>query len=218
MKKLLAVLALTVVIAGAAFAATGPSYSGGLSAADGGLITTGTWADPSNPATLDWTVTYIGGLWDYSYTLSVYGMDVSHAIIEVSPEFTVGDLFNPYLNGTEWTNIGIDNFEPGPGNPNMPGDIYGLKFDATNGTFVTIDFQSDRAPVWGDFYAKDGATDGVFSTLYNSGFTAADPTAPAANGSLDGHLLRPDAVVPEPGTLAGLIVLGGLLPAMRRRR
>ncbi|MHB1191090.1 MAG: PEP-CTERM sorting domain-containing protein, partial [Armatimonadota bacterium] len=93
--------------------------------------------------------------------------------------------------------------------------------DETSGTVLALNFRSDRAPVWGDFYAKDGKTDGVYNTLYNSGFADDDPIAPATNGSLDGHLLRPDTTsdpVPEPGTLVGFITLGGSLLAMRRRR
>ncbi|HOF18463.1 MAG TPA: PEP-CTERM sorting domain-containing protein, partial [Phycisphaerae bacterium] len=44
-----------------------------------------------------------------------------------------------------------------------------------------------------------------------------DPSAPAANGSLNFHILVPDSVVPEPGTLS-LLALGAAGLWNRRRK
>ena len=58
----------------------------------------------------------------------------------------------------------------------MPGPVHGIKFEAAGGadlTTATLSFDSDRVPVWGDFYAKGGQ-----GTLWNTGFLTADPTDP----------------------------------------
>ena len=84
-------------------------------------------------------------------------------------------------------------------------------------TTLTVSFDSDRAPVWGDFYAKNGTdTEGTDIYLYNSGFSIADPLVPAASGSEQNHLLVPDTVaVPAPGAVflgsVGLSLAGYLL-------
>lgn len=102
----------------------------------------------------------------------------------------------------------------------MPGDLYGTKFDDTGGTTFTVEFTSNRLPVWGDFYAADGQAGGEgLNQFWNSGFLAIDPLLPPSDGSLDGHILRPDSYIPEPSTMAmlalGLMTLG---VAVRRRR
>ena len=115
---------------------------------------------------------------------------------------------------------GLANYDAdsnGKSNPMMPGEIYGIKFEAPyveNAQHITLSFYCDRAPTWGDFYAKDGK--GVLA--YNTGFTSddVDPTCPASNGSLNGHLLVPDTV-PEPGLLT-LLGIGGVGLLRRKRR
>ena len=88
------------------------------------------------------------------------------------------------------------------------GQHYGSR--TSTATLVT-----DRAPVWGDFYAKDGggnAEDAV--AAWNTGFLDADPLDLPADGSINNHVLVPDTYttpVPEPGTL--LLVGTGLTSA-----
>ena len=50
--------------------------------------------------------------------------------------------------------------------------IFGIKLDAGGTTYA---FDSDRVPVWGDFYAKDGNAVPA-TTAWNTGF-GTDPTA-----------------------------------------
>ena len=92
--------------------------------------------------------------------------------------------------------------------------MWSIKFEDDASLEYTVEFVSDRTPVWGDFYAKGGPT----TAIWNAGFTAADPQAAPANGSLQGHLLVPDTtvIIPVPGAL-GLAVLGLGLVASRRR-
>ena len=78
-----------------------------------------------------------------------------------------------------------------------------------------INFYSDRVPVWGDFYAKGGRD----SYLYNAGYLAADPLAPAASGSLNNHILRPDSVViPVPSAVLLSSIGLGLAGWLQKRR
>ena len=179
-------------------------FSGSLYSSYGGLVGLGFWAAGTN---LSWTVAEGSGYWRYVYTLEVPAHDISHMIVEVSDNFDDNNLWN-----VSWTGpVDVETFDPGPGNPGMPGSMHGVKFDETVGTTLTISFDSNRMPVWGDFYAKDGT--GTY--LYNSGFLADDPVVAAHDGAEQGHLLRPDTVVPVPGAMLlgsiGLVSAGRLL-------
>lgn len=215
-----------IVISVATPAQAGYVYEGDLSF-DNGLIATGGWSDSDTK--LSWVVDNetTPGLWHYSYTLTVRKPSTSHMIIEVSdgdpgPAFTFANLFSPETDPAGWIQGSgeIKTYGPGPSNPGIPGTMYGIKFDGTqDARIVTLEFDSDRVPVWGDFYAKGGSD----SALFNEGFTAndVDPTAPAASGSYQHHVLVPDTTtvnVPTPGA----ILLGGfgagLLGLLRKRR
>lgn len=206
-------------------------YSGSL-VSGAGLTGTEQW---SSDASLSWTVTDEdpGGAWLYSYTLVVANKDISHVTFEVSDTFELsnitGDVGDP---GNILDGGSLDTYGPGlHGNsdPGIPDTLQGIKFNTTgNTTNLSWSIYSDRVPVWGDFYAKDGKSGGPGGGndvyLYNTGFTAGDtdPDAPAADGSVDNHILRPDSLsdpegpsIPEPQTtLLGMI---GLMMIFRRR-
>jgi len=227
----LAVLSFLLLSFAASIAGAGIVYTGSLSSDTGGIGGTGIWIDPTSlpedeqpswtPATMDWTVSQNPDMsWHYSYEMSVYRGDISHLIIETSPNFTSSDIFG-YSGDFE-----VSSYSPGNSNPNMPGGVYGVKFDDLDNTTETIAFDSWRVPVWGDFYAKDGQAGGNMNSAWNTGFLDSDPTGDPSSGSLSYHILVPDTdtVVPEPTSLAllalGLPALG--LPALgfyfRRRR
>lgn len=210
------------------------SYTGSLTAADGGLLGSGSWLDkdllqPQHRAdwfapTIAWVVTQNGSTWDYDYTLSVYRNEISHFVLEVSPTFQRSNIWDEQGN---FGAIELKTYESGGSNPNMPSSVYGVKFDNATGTTVKVRFTSNRAPIWGDFYAKDGVTSGVPNAAWNAGFAApdSDPQSPACNGSFMGHLLVPDTFegpgpgpVPEPSGIAALTVGLTALAGLLRRR
>ncbi len=205
MKKSLIFLFVLTLVLGTVGTAKAITYTGSLTGNGGGIIATDGWN--SSSTVFSWEVMQVGALWEYDYTLTVPTKGISHLIIEVSPDTTQNDF-----SAGEW---GI--YTSGGSNPNMPEGMTGLKMNAPASTAgvltLTFSFTSPRAPVWGDFYAKDGR-DGqppnqIWVTAWNAGFgnPDTDPTVGPSNGSIDFHILRPDTetTVPEPGIL---ILLG----------
>ena len=196
----------------------------------------GTWED----STLAWSVEEDGGTFTYVYTFTVptNSMEISHLSIQVSDDFNTvaGSCSLGGSSGTaipDCTNSGA--FDPtsplgedGSGAGDNTGKLFAIKLDntATGSTFaVTATLMTDVAPVWGDFFAKDGQ--GL--AAINSGYFLADPTCAVSQTNVTGcgvgFLAVPDSVngngngtIPEPGTL-GIFGLGlaGLGFARRKR-
>lgn len=209
-KKILAISLVTlllVLVASASFASS--TFSGELKSVDNQITGTGTWF----PISVSWTVSkLVNGLWHYDYTVATYQKDLSHLIIECSATFDEECIFNAQVNGTNWM-VDVDYYAKGSsGNPGIPDDINGIKFDATSGTDIHVTFDSSRAPVWGDIYLKDGAGNVAWNgdSQGLTGFTYpdTDPVVPVTNGTISNHIIVPDTVddiVPEP---AGMLALG----------
>lgn len=143
--------------------------------------------------------------WKYTYTFGLSGNQagISHVVIEGSDNIKASDIWG--LTGASLASAGSQTIHDG--NPSMPADMTGFRFDPSGSTkTMTWSFYCDKQPVWGDFYARSSKT----NYAYNQGFTTndVDPSAPASNGSLNKHILRPDSVVPEPSSI--LVLMGGL--------
>ncbi|MFH1689790.1 MAG: PEP-CTERM sorting domain-containing protein [Candidatus Eisenbacteria bacterium] len=214
-----------LLVAMLAIPSVSAAYFGSLLSTDGGIQGTGNWL-VTGPTLFEWVVTQnANNSWHYSYVFGHPDGATSHFILEVSHNFTSNDIFN---ESGDFTKMEIG-WHPATGldqpNPNMPEDVYGIKFDEASGNVTQIEFDSWRVPVWKDFFAKDGVAGGYgVNTAWNKGFTAGDvdPLDAARDGSVDYHILAPDSTtppVPEPATLmllgSGLL---GSVAVLRRRR
>ncbi|CAG0966795.1 hypothetical protein PLCT2_01096 [Planctomycetaceae bacterium] len=216
MKRILFALALVASVATSGWATT---YTGSLtSSPNGGLFATQDWAGVTTAgapnSSLSWIVddTTNANLWTYNYIWTGTRKGLSHIIIEVSDTFTKDNI--------EQISSGYDNDAPktyestDPSNDGLPADIFGIKWDATGTTF-TFSIVTDREPMWGDMYARDGQTNQQDVYAYNTGI-GFDTTAAIDNGNAfdqatgrawalvpdtDGGIPPIETTVPEPGTI-----------------
>jgi hypothetical protein len=191
---------------------------------------TGTKWESTSSVTISWQVSEKGDNtgWTYQYCWDFPDerTNISHLIIEVTPDARSTDFSNFFTSldsGVTWVaaqegSVSVQEFTSGNGsNPGMPDDMWGIKFDgdaAFGGqSAVCIKFDSIRAPVWGDFYAKGGNDGGA----WNDGFTTddSDPmTAVVLTGTLPDssqdpqHIVRPNGAIPEPASFVVWFLMG----------
>lgn len=215
MKRTLSVLIMIAALSTAQGAVT---YSGQLSA-ENGLSATGQWDKPSTA--IQWTIDDVTtpGLWHYEYAISVEEHSIDFMILEVSDTLSSDNLMNLTSNPANWTTSVVQSYS---------NDSAWLKIEGPEKSpAITVSFDSDHAPGWGDFYATDGRR----QHLYNEGLGSTDPLSAATNGSLNNHILAPGSVtfvaglatitppntVPAPGAIL-LASLGvGLTGKLKRK-
>lgn len=217
-KRIFLFVTIFVLVFGLGTGAWAISYTGSITE-NNGLYGTDGWVN----AQLDWEVDDVtnNDLWTYVYTFTVVRKGISHVITEVSDNFTPDNIKDGTTTGWELQTYNGQ----GGSNPGIPGDLYGLKW-GTPASGEVLEYiwtiVTDRAPMWGDFYAKDGTDEQgtVDVYAYNTGF-GIDTTATVSNGNAYesstgyGWVLVPDTTtqVPELTTLLllglGLVGLAG---------
>jgi hypothetical protein len=213
MRNFLLLPALAVALSAVGLGATvygEPADLSGSRTENGGFVTGGDWGSDSLTQSLSWEITQLGGSWLYTYTFANFASPgISHFILDLTDDCVPN---NPGCVTDADGVLQFKEFGVEKGNPGFPvgSSIVGVKFDFASDSYT---FESNRAPVWGDFYLKGGA-----SFAYNTGLT----TSPLSESTLD-FIARPNGttptdVVPEPGTYA-LIGAGlGALALVRRRK
>jgi len=107
----------------------------------------------------------------------------------------------------------------------LPRDVHGVEFCALtrDPATLTISFDSDRGPMWGDLYARSFTICDVSNVLYNAGMLSLNPSDLPRNGSVAAHVLVPNTVANRFLISApAAVFLGGagvcLAAWLRRRR
>lgn len=214
----IAVIAILAMACGTSQAAiygtaNGLTLSGSRSEATAGqMVLGGNWlADGITPAgdiqSVAWLITDMGTHWHYQYTFTNFGSpDISHAILDltddaVTPNIDPFAVYNIDTNSGDDVKVELTTFGPHPSNPGFPAgnSIIGIKFDFGGESPFIIEFDSNRSPVWGDFYVKGGND----SLAYNDGLTKH-----ASSDDVSDFIARPNGIIepaeltPEPATLA----------------
>ncbi|MBS1830393.1 MAG: PEP-CTERM sorting domain-containing protein [Acidobacteria bacterium] len=180
--------------------------------------------------TIQWTITPISGGYHYSYLLTGTtgaGMGVSHLALDTSDNCTTsnGCVTNVTVNNVsvDSTTLVYGNNTSANGNPSFPGSFFGVRFPGqinpntgSNQLPLLIEFDSNRVPVYGDFYLKlgQGGASGNGGSGWNTGANN------HASTNIIDFIVRPDTLTvdsPEPGTLA-MIGAALMCAGLTRRR
>jgi hypothetical protein len=186
------------------------------SGSDNGLIGNGAWSGFS----ISWSITQTNGVFHYEYTFSgLSSKAISHVILDLSDNCTsTGScVYDVDYDVAGTPDLEYGSFGVAPSNPGFPGgaSITGVKFDSLPDGLSVISFDSSRAPMWGDFYAKDGVAAGTgdWNYAYNQGLANHSTYNDAKFYVAVPDTVGSDSSVPEPGSWL-MMASGGLMLAL----
>jgi hypothetical protein len=170
---------------------------------------------------LGWNISQNDSVFHYAYTFNgLSGKALSHILLDLSDNCTsTGScVYNVHYNVAGTPVLEYGTFGESPSNPGFPdgASITGVKLDSLPDGLSMISFDSSRAPMWGDIYAKDGKEAGTtnWNYAYNQGL--ADHSGNGNYNDAKFYIAVPDTVgssVPEPGSWL-MMASGGLMLAL----
>ncbi len=169
------------------------------------------WSD----GILNWEITQIdGGLFHYVYTfLNFKKPGISHFTLDITDDAFNGKTlvdFGAITDATLNGETGITVQLKGPGTPGSDGITGAVKFDVgAEGTNVYA-FNSNRAPVWGDFYLKGGQTYSTNLAFGNKNSMNSLDYIARPNGFSLSPIMTSSAPEPSSMLLGFLLVFGAL--------
>lgn len=222
------VLVFVLLCGGASLQASLVGYlstpdTSGLIAGDDG------WSPGEGGYRVAWTISQNPDLtWHYKYEFfkadgSPLSKLTSHFIISLSDNIEESDLYD-FSTDIDTETVEFGRFRGNASNPGFPKgeSIFGVKLSLQNNQAVA-EFDSNRQPMWGDFYAKDGKSGEFWNYAYNTdlGVEVANPndyngTPVDGSGNELHKILVPDTIIPEPTTIC-LLGLGSLALLRRKR-
>lgn len=152
-------------------------------------------------------------VYEYDYLATVPTKEFSHIIFGVSAGAPSTNFWQGTVNDhtTPLVTANYSPSDPGNSNPGLPAAFWGIKFDDLSGTNVEFSFFSYNAPVWQDFYAKDGTSGGSDVYAYNTGFgqtiTPYDTNYIIGPDSVGGKVPIPPSVLLMGSGLLGMGIL-----------
>jgi hypothetical protein len=189
-------------------------FMGSRTESSGFVVTIGDWVTDGEDFTFSWDITFDGmtGLYTYVYTVDGFGPpDISHLSVAASDGRPSTVIFTE-----DNVKPGSDPVTVGDLNDGMfgaPSDLYGIKFDFGDGPPQSYTLVTDRAPIYGSFFAKAGADSGAYNFGWDFwGDFLADTSIPGFIFDKNEWVAVPDTraqVIPEPSSIV-LLGLGGL--------
>jgi hypothetical protein len=196
----------------------------------GGIHGSNAWGNGGFGVSWDITHNSDAGTWTYEYLFTASDKSISHAILEVTLDEFAFSLFDGSSGFTM-----PETYSDSGSNPLMPNPLFGVKYDlidSDDANELPLTIVTDRAPVYGVFYAKGGKSrgpdGGEWMVAWSTGLNHSNYQTNTSLSVTD-FIVRPNGSTPEePGTFAtnpepGTAVLGllgalALLGPVRRRR